>query len=109
MKFDINAQITVHQHIYQHGDVAMHGEMLRKLDDLIVQQRRGIMAVRQDIVDFSKKMDTATTAIGDRIQRLIDASTTLSSEEKAELQRISDGLDMMGKDPENPLPPIPPA
>lgn len=65
------------------------------------------MAVRQDIIDFAAKIDAATTAIGDRIQRLIDKSNTLSTEEKAELQRISDGLDAMGKDPENPVPPIP--
>lgn len=95
-------------HIHLHGDVAM-GSVEKKLDDIRVQLTRGaktMAQVRQDIADFSAQVDAATSEIAARIQRLVDA-TNLSADEKAKFAGIVTTLQEMGKDPVNPIPPMP--
>lgn len=61
--------------------------------------------IRQDVKDVIAKFDAATTAISDRIDKLIANSTGLTADEKAAFQAEADKLDAMGKDPVNPVPP----
>lgn len=100
--------------VYHHGlaDVGEHREVLAKLDEILVrlQQERHLMAqIRQDVADIITKFNVETTAISERLDRLIAASSTLTADEKAAFQAISDHLDVMGTDPTNPVPPLPPA
>jgi hypothetical protein len=66
------------------------------------------MAVSPEIIDLIQKFDTATTAVSDRIDRLIaeiQAGTlTDQAEIVARLQPIADHLDALGKDPAKPFP-----
>ena len=50
------------------------------------------------------EFDTATDAIAARIQKLIDTSTTLSADDTAALQAEVNKLNLLGQDPNNPVP-----
>lgn len=63
------------------------------------------MAVSAPIAALITEFDTATDNIAARIQKLINNSGTLSAEDSAALQAEVDKLNLLGQDPENPVPP----
>lgn len=67
-----------------------------------------LMALSQESRDLLKKVDTATSAIGARIQALLDKEGTTEAEFRAALTPLAESLEAMGKDPNNPVPPLPP-
>lgn len=75
-------KVDVHHH---------HDEIIsRKLDDLLARTKKGFAVV-----------DTATTAIGEQIEKLI-AAANLNPEEKAVFAEIVTKLKALGKDTESP-------
>lgn len=63
--------------------------------------------VSPDLASFITQIDTATDKIAARIQALINKpSAGLSDDDKAALQAEVDKLNLMGQDPNNPLPPV---
>jgi hypothetical protein len=69
-------------------------------------QENADMAVSPEVAALIAKFDTATDLIAARIQKLINASTTLSAEDQAALQSEVDKLNLLGQDPANPVPPV---
>ncbi len=63
------------------------------------------MAVSQAVADLIVAFDTATDKIAARIASLIANSGTLSADDKAALQAEVDKLNLLGQDPNNPVPP----
>ena len=63
------------------------------------------MAVSPAVAALITEFDTATDNIAARIQRLINSSGTLSAEDSAALQAEVDKLNLLGQDPNNPVPP----
>src|SRR5438046_10713450 len=61
------------------------------------------MAVSADTQQLIQSFDTATSAIADRIQRLV-AQTGLSADDKAAFQTEIDKLNALGKDSNKPVP-----
>jgi len=68
------------------------------------------MAISPEVQSLISKFDSATTAVSDRIDRLIaeiqNGSVTDQAEIVARLQPIADHLDQLGKDPANPFIPL---
>jgi hypothetical protein len=66
------------------------------------------MAVIPEVTAIIQRFDAETTAISDRIDRLIaqiQSGTITDQQEIArQLQPIADRLDALGHDPENPIP-----
>jgi hypothetical protein len=62
------------------------------------------MAVSTGVAALITEFDTATDAIAARIQKLIDTSTTLSADDTAALQAEVNKLNLLGQDPNNPVP-----
>jgi hypothetical protein len=66
------------------------------------------MAISPEIQTLISKFDSATTAVSDRIDRLIaeinNGTLTDQAEIAARLQPIADHLDLLGKDPASPFP-----
>ena len=76
----------------------------RKVDEL--------MGVAQDIKDLAAKIDAATTAVATRLETLLQRVTNGMSDAevadvKSQLQAEADRLTVMGRDPNNPVPPTP--
>lgn len=63
------------------------------------------MAVSPAVAALITEFDTATDAIAARIQTLINNSGTLSADDKAALQAEVDKLNLLGQDPNQPVPP----
>jgi hypothetical protein len=66
------------------------------------------MAVSPVVAAVILQFDTATDKIAARIQKLVDkiaAGTPLSADDQAALQSEVDKLNLLGQDPENPVPP----
>lgn len=62
------------------------------------------MPVSGPVAALIAEFDAATDAIAARIQKLIDNSGQLSDEDKAALQGEVDKLNVLGQDPNNPVP-----
>lgn len=66
------------------------------------------MAISPEITSLIAKFDSATTAVSDRIDRLIaeiqNGTLTDQAEIVARLQPIADHLDALGHDPASPFP-----
>lgn len=63
------------------------------------------MAVSQAVADLIAAFDAATDKIAARIAALIASSGTLSADDKTALQAEVDKLNVLGQDPNNPVPP----
>lgn len=61
------------------------------------------MPVSPEVAALISKFDVATTAIADRIAKLM-AGAHLSAEDQAALQAEVDKLTALGADPNNPVP-----
>ena len=70
----------------------------------LAQLKEKDMAVSPVVADLIAKFDVATDKIAARIQALINAGT-LSPEDQAALQGEVDKLNLLGQDPNNPVPP----
>ncbi len=64
------------------------------------------MPVSADTAAVISAFDVATTAIADRIARLVAGQTGLSADDKAAFQTEIDKLTALGQDPANPIPPV---
>lgn len=91
-------------------DVVHHleGEALTLLRDLKSQGER----MHQDYLDLAKKIDDATTAVANRIDKLSgQIKNSMTDEEvaqvKAAFQAEVDRLTALGADPVNPVPVVP--
>lgn len=62
------------------------------------------MPVSPDVAAVIAEFDTATNAIADRIQRLVNKQSALSAEDKAAFAAEVSKLQALGKDPEEPVP-----
>jgi hypothetical protein len=62
------------------------------------------MPVSQQVADLITQFDSATDKIAARIQNLIASSMTLSAADTAALQAEVDKLNLLGQDPNNPVP-----
>jgi hypothetical protein len=97
----------------QNDDILVRLERIENLDTRILKKEIDQMAVSQDIKQLATQIDSATTAVADRIQKLIgQIQGGLSADEAnqviAQLQPIVTNLQNLGKDAENPVPPLPP-
>ena len=78
---------------------------IRQLLDLAeLSKEEQDMAVDPKVAALIQEFDAATDAIAARIQRLIDAGG-LSADSQAALQAEVDKLNLLGQDPNNPVPP----
>ena len=83
--------------------------LIRRLDEIdeILEvaeaTAQGVTMVDPAVADLCKQFDVATSAVGARIQRVIEKGG-LNADSKAALQAEVDGLTAMGKDPEEPIP-----
>jgi hypothetical protein len=98
--FDINA------HLYLHD----YGTIDQKLDQILSNQE-SLMAKFSDVASLIAGLNDVTTALSLRIDaalaQLAEAGTDAEREAAvADLTRISQQLDAMGRDPNNPLPPV---
>ncbi len=75
------------------------------LDIAELTEQEKNMAVDAAAAALIAAFDAATDKIAARIQKLIDASTTLSADDQAAFQAEVDKLNKLGEDPTNPIPP----
>jgi predicted nuclease with TOPRIM domain len=85
-------------------------EVIDRLKDLKTKME-ALMAAAKDINDLLNRIDTATTQIGERIRKLAEqlvggVSASESEGIRTRLLTEADTLESMGKDPENPVPPV---
>ena len=78
---------------------------VERVERLLVTEGKALMDLRTVITD----LNTNTTAVAARIDRIIAAGPTPTPADFADLQAISDHLKAMGTDPAAPVPPLPPA
>lgn len=89
-------------------NVHFHNAAEAKLDSAL-QLLEKLMNISQDIKDLTQKIDTATTGVATRIDRLSGQITNSMTDEevneiKSGLQAEVDRLTVMGQDPQNPIP-----
>lgn len=105
----INVHADVHVHTIDQSALA---QMQRTLDALVRQG--GQMATKADFDTLRNDINTATNNIAARIARLEDiirnSGLTGAEEDQvlAELASLKNSLEAMGRDPENPVPPVEP-
>lgn len=80
----------------------LHVNQALEISELTEEEKA--MPVSPEVAELILGFDSATDKVAARIQRLVDKSG-LSAEEKAAFQAEIDKLNLMGQDPENPLPP----
>lgn len=73
----------------------MINNCLTKVISNLVQIKELLMTIAEVLA----KIDAATSAIADRIQKLVDNTDNLTPEQTAAFQTEIDKLDAMGKDP----------
>lgn len=71
----------------------------------IAELKEPDMAVSTDAAALITAFDAATDAIASRIQRLVAQQTGMSADDKAAFQAEIDKLNLLGQDPNNPVPP----
>lgn len=64
------------------------------------------MALSKQTLEMLAELDKDTTSISERINRLLDNPNTTEAEFREALGPIAARLDALGKDPENPVPPV---
>lgn len=105
-------QVTITVHIHPAPDqfatlLAQGARILAALQ----HQKESLMTVSSQIAAFSARVNTATNEIAADLQALRDKITTggsLSEADAAVLDGIATRLEVMGVDPENPVPETPP-
>ncbi len=108
--FEVKAHVEVTVHIYQHGDVSLHG----KLDKILCQGEK-LMALADDLKAGIAALDTETNNVAARIDALVTklGNSSLSDQEKADimgsLSAEAARLKTLATDPNAPVPPVPPA
>lgn len=100
--------MDIHVHHYVHNDVqddiAPRLERIEQALKLLIIQGETLMALDAAL---AKRLDDATNAIANRMQKLLDAAknqTRLTPEEEALIEADIARLENMGKDVANPLP-----
>ena len=101
-------RIDIHIHETDE-DVIERLDRIESLMSEIIKGELTLMGLSQDSKDLLSKIDKSTTAIGDRIQRLLDNPNTTEAEFRAALGPIAEHLDALGKDQANPFPTLPTA
>lgn len=101
--------VNVFHHLASVGPVE---EILNLLRDIKASQGEFRMALSQDFLDLSRKIDDATTAVAARIAALSgQIKNSMTDAEvaavKTSLQAEADRLTVLGSDPNNPVPPAP--
>jgi ABC-type transporter Mla subunit MlaD len=88
-------------------------ERTERIEEIVIsinRKARKIMALQQEFLDVLKRIDDATTAIGERIQKLLDqlAAGGLTSDEEAavlaQAKAQAEKLEGIAADPNNPVP-----
>ncbi len=95
-----------HLHIHHHCSCE------HKIDEVLHLLKELKMALSQDILDLSKKIDDATNVIAAKIAaQSAKIKNSMTDEEvaavKTALQGEVDKLTALGQDPANPIPPTP--
>jgi len=96
--------METHIHIHQHCDPVLFDVVSR----LAALEER-VTAMHEEFQKAVKRLDEATTAVGVKLDKLAkQIEGGLSADEAApivaELTRLGDSLEAMGKDPNNPVP-----
>jgi hypothetical protein len=107
MEFNVNVNVRY----WSSAEVAGIARLLVGIRDKLetLEGKVGeLMALSQESKDLLKKVDDATSAIGARIQALLDRPNTTEQEFRDALTPIATALENLGKDPVNPIPPMPP-
>lgn len=93
-------------------DVHVHfpaGHLGNELTNVLkAMERRLLMAIGVETQKVLDTLNTATSALGDRIAAIVAKETDISPEGAAALNAVAANLNAMAQDPVQPVPPIEP-
>lgn len=111
----VKVEAVIHIHHYEHGTVAVHQEMMRKLDALLVQGGR-LMATQQEMVvqinglkDQVAKIGTETSTLITKVNDLlaIIAAGPVTPELQAAVDSLKAQVQVVDDLVPDPVPPTP--
>lgn len=105
MQIEFTFNVHLNGRIDHHLHVASVGELVASINHL----GDAIMALGQDIIDLTKKLDTATNLVAAELAFLrSQVKNSMTDEEVATIQAsmktLEDRLTALGTDPNNPVP-----